>query len=56
VDAVILDNIPFQIDLDDLMQTLHVKAQSRHTDELVRLAQAAQALGRPNAMYIVAYI
>ena len=53
---MILDNIPFQIDLDDLMQTLHVKAQSRHTDELVRLAQAAQAIGRPKAMYKVAYI
>jgi hypothetical protein len=56
VDAVILDNIPFQIDLDDLMQTLHVKAQSKHADELKRLAQAAQPLGRPKAMYKVAYI
>jgi len=56
VDTVILDNIPFQIDLDDLMRTLRVKAPSRHADELVRLAQAAQAIGRPKAMYKVAYI
>jgi hypothetical protein len=56
VDTVILDNIPFQIDLDDLMQTLHVQVPGRHTGELVRLAQAAQAIGRPKAMYKVAYI
>ncbi len=56
MDTVILDHIPFQIDLDDLMQTLHVKAHSRHTDELERLGRAAQAIGRPKAMYKVAYI
>jgi hypothetical protein len=56
VDAVILDNTPFQIDLDDLMRTLHVKAHGKNARELERLAQAAQAIGKPKAMYKVAYI
>ena len=46
MDTVILDDIPFQIDLDNLMETMRVKAPSRHADELVRLAQAAQTAAR----------
>jgi hypothetical protein len=56
VDSIILDNIPFQIDLDELMQILHVKAQNRYTDELKQLAQVAQKIAKPKAMYKVVYI
>ena len=56
MNTVILDNIPFQIDDADLMTSLHVKEGGRHAGEVRRLAQEAQAIARPKALYKVAFI
>jgi hypothetical protein len=56
VEKYILDNIPFQPDLDALAKRVHMSRDSPHFEELVRLAQEAQAIARPKAMYKVGYV
>ena len=56
MDNIILNHIPFQIDLNELMTTLRLKASAGHAAELERLAQTAQRIGQPKAMYKVEYI
>lgn len=55
-DEVILDNIPFQIDLPSLIRRLHIKNGSQQVRELQRLAQEAQAVARPKVVYKEAYV
>jgi len=56
MDAVVIDDIPFQPDLEKLTKKLHVKEGSAYTDELKRLVNEAQAIARPRALYQVAYV
>ena len=56
MDTILLDNIPFQPDPAGLMEMLRIKASSAHVAEIERLAQAACDIGRPKAMYKMAYI
>jgi hypothetical protein len=56
LNTVLLDNIPFQVDIAGLMATLHVKEDGRHAGEVRRLAQAAQSIARPKVLYKVAFI
>jgi hypothetical protein len=51
-----LDDIRFHIDPAKVMTMLRVKASSEHASQIERLAQAAHDIGRPKAMYKVAYI
>jgi len=55
-DEVILDNIPFQINLPSLMRRLHIKDNSQQAQELQHLAQEAQAVARPKVVYKEAYV
>ncbi len=54
--TIVLDNIPFRIDVDRLADKLRIRAKSHHLDALNRLIEQAQAVGRPKALYQVAYI
>jgi hypothetical protein len=56
MDAVVLDDIPFRIDLGQLMKKLHVREGHTYTDDVKRLADEAQTIARPKALYKVAYI
>ena len=56
MDAVVLDDIPFRIDLGLLMKKLRVREGHTYTDNVKRLADEAQAIARPKALYKVAYI
>ena len=56
MEAVILDNIPFQLDLAPLMKRLHVRTGSTYADDFRRLARDAQAIARPKALYKVAFV
>ena len=56
MDSVILDSIPLHINTEELLQELCVSQGSRHVDEVKRLADDAQAIGRPKALYKVAPI
>ena len=56
MDTIIFNNIPFHLDPDELMQMMRIKASDRHVAEIERLARAAYDIGRPKAMYKVAFI
>lgn len=53
---VILDSIPFQPDFSLLMEKLHLRAKSSYVDRLKRLADEAQAVAKPQALYKMAFI
>jgi hypothetical protein len=56
VDAVVFDNIRFHIDPAQVMRMMRARASSGQAKEIERLARAAHDIGRPKAMYKVAYV
>lgn len=52
----VLDEIPLQIDIRELMHRLRVREGSRYADELAALVEEAQQIGRPKGLYRVAFI
>ena len=56
MDFIILDSLPFQIDLEQLKKTLRIKEGSGMGEKVEALARAAQAVGKPKACYRVAYV
>ena len=56
MEAIILENIPFEVDIDSLAKRLHIAPGSRDMDDLRRLVGEALAIGRPKALYGIAYI
>jgi hypothetical protein len=56
MDPIVLSSIPFQLDTAALRKKLHVKEGSHHTEELDRLIQEAQTVGKPKAFYKEAFI
>ena len=55
-DTVILDEIPFQIDLDKLKKELRIRPGHTTENDLQSLAEEAQAVGKPKALYKAAYV
>jgi len=53
---IILNDIPFDLDGGQLMESLHVAADSGAAAELRALIEEARAIARPKALYGVAYI
>ena len=56
MNEIILDNIPIQIDFEGLAQRVHVQEGSEYMDSLRRVADEAQAIARPKAVYRVGFI
>jgi len=56
VDTNVLNDIPFQLDIAHLAHRLHIKKESGYAKELERLAQTAQTIGRPKALYKAAFV
>ena len=54
--TVVLDSIPFRIEIESLAEKLRIGAQSRHLADLQRMSDEAQDVGRPKALYKTAYI
>ena len=54
--AEILSDIPFEIDVAELLERLHVEESDDDAEAIRRLAAAGQSAGRPKAMYKVAYV
>jgi hypothetical protein len=52
----ILNDIPFEIDSDEVFETLHVKAQHRYAGEVRALIDKAREFARPRAVYEVAFV
>jgi len=56
VEKHILDEIPFEADLEAVAKRAHVDRASALYDELVSYVRQAQAVARPKAMYRVGYL
>jgi hypothetical protein len=56
MDLTILDTIPFKPDRAALVKRLRVKEGGSYLTELLRLADEAEAIARPKAIYKVAFI
>jgi hypothetical protein len=56
MDPIVLDQFPFHLDVEDLKKKLHVREGSSLAKELQHLMAEAQDLGRPKALYKVAFI
>ena len=56
MEPIILDRIPFKVDLAKLAQTLRLAPGSEPAGMLPALAAAAEALGRPGGLYGMAFI
>jgi hypothetical protein len=52
----ILNDIPIEIDSDEVFETLHLKAQNRYAGEVRALIDKARELARPRAVYDVAFV
>jgi hypothetical protein len=53
---VVLDSVPFHIDLDSLMRELRITEGSSSARGLRRIASDAQAIAKPKAVYKVSFI
>jgi hypothetical protein len=56
VEKHILDDIPFEADIEAVAKRVRVDPSGPLYDELVTYAQQAQAVARPKAMYRVGYV
>ncbi len=56
LDSVVLSNIPFRVDFAALLKKMRVKADSSYATQLQELVEQAQAIGRPKALYRLAFI
>ncbi len=52
----IIEDIPFELNIDSLMKRLRVKAESRYADDLLALVHDAQAIVKPKALFKTVYI
>ena len=56
MEPIVLDNIPFRADREALARRLRVSPESDQWPEVMALVEHAEAIGRPKALYGVAYI
>ena len=56
MNRIILDEIPFQPDIESLMKTVHLTEEGPFARDFARLAAEAQELARPKALYRLAFI
>ena len=54
--SIVLDNIPFRIDCDELFRSLRVYDGSEDAEELRALVHDAESIARPKALYRVSFI
>jgi len=56
VEPILLEQIPFTIDWERLLERLHIRPESASAEELRGLVEEALAIGRPRALFGVAYV
>ena len=55
-DSILLNDIPFQANLDSLMKRLRIREGTSYAKDFERTVQEAKAVAKPRALYKVAYI
>ncbi|HZJ56631.1 MAG TPA: vitamin B12 dependent methionine synthase [Clostridia bacterium] len=56
MDTVILDSVDFRLDIDRILEKLHMDRESEGIEDLLRLIKIAEDLGRPKVLYKEAVI
>lgn len=56
MDPTIFDKIPWQLDVDEVLKKVRVDPAAADADQVRRLIDAAQAIGRPKALYRGSFI
>jgi Vitamin B12 dependent methionine synthase, activation domain len=56
LEAIVINRVPFHIDLESLEKTLHFETRSPLLQELLTLVEEAERIGRPKALYKLAFI
>ncbi|HHW47766.1 MAG TPA: vitamin B12 dependent methionine synthase [Clostridiaceae bacterium] len=56
MDGVLLDNLEFTVDLDQLFNTIKMDPTDDDADTVIKMAKEAQSIARPKALYKIAYI
>jgi hypothetical protein len=56
MDALVLENIPFSVDLDRLAKKLHVREGSGLLEDLRQMVRDAEAVANPKSLSRVAYV
>jgi hypothetical protein len=56
MDRVILDEIPFDINMDRLFKRVHIDPNGEDGVQVRALAQRAEEIGRPKVLYTLSYI
>ncbi len=56
MDTIVLDQLPFRLDFDDLRRALRLRPGNSLETDLRRLAEEAQAVARPKALYKIVYV
>ena len=56
MDSVVLDSLPYTLDLPTILQTLHVRQGSSREGEVRKLVAEAEAIAAPKAIYRLAFI
>jgi hypothetical protein len=56
VDPIVLDNIPFQLDVESLATSMRARPGTSSYKNLMQLAATAQAIGKPKAYYRMAFV
>lgn len=56
MDSIVLDRMPLQIDIDELLRSAGMNKKQEFSEMAKRLTCQAEAIGRPRAMYKVANI
>ena len=56
MDPILLDDIPFDVDVSELFERLHVGEGSERAGDLARLVEDARSVGKPKALYKPAFV
>lgn len=56
MEEVLLDNIEFDINLESLLDKVNIESGSEHANKVEEIAAEAIEVGRPKALYQIAYI
>jgi hypothetical protein len=56
MDAIVLDDLPWRLDLDEVLKKVHMDPAAPDAHQVCRLLDAAHAIGRPKALYREAFI
>lgn len=56
MEPILLEDIPFTVNWEQLLERLHIRPESASADELRALVDEALAIGRPRALFGAAYV